>query len=273
MLFTELSAAKLKQQPTIELKEQPIEDMILVSADKLLVSFHEQKKLMLLESESGKMVSEIALQDEPMLICMTGNHHAAVTSKNSKINFIQVSANQLKLESSMKVGVAVFGIAVHQQNMVMSYGSYWMADGEPGVKIISKDGTEIHNLDNTTTGREVFNAPRWITTTSDGSIYVTDWGTHKITRLDSSLTILQTFSGDMLEFPLGIISLNNKQLLVCSGDTDSIVLIRPSTNSMTVLLEKQLGIERPASICFCKVQKKLYISPSQGNSVVVYRLL
>ena len=274
MLFTELSAANLKQQPTIALNEQPIEDMVLVSTDKLLVASSEQSKIMLVKSESGKKVSEIRLQSQPLSICMTGTHHAAVFLMNRNINFIQVSANTLKLCSSLKVDVDVGGIAAHQQNLVMSHrGSDWKHYAVPGVKIISKEGTEIHNQDNTTAGREVFKSPRWIATTSDGSIYVTDMGTHNITRLDSSLKIIQTFSGGMLKSPRGIISLNCEQLIVCSEVNNSIVLIRPSTNSMTVLLNTQHGIQCPKSICFCKEQKKLYVAPIRGFRVLVYRLL
>jgi len=140
----------------------------------------------------------------------------------------------------------------------------------PGVKIISKDGAVIHKLDNTTAGREVFKNPRWIATPSDDSIYVTDWGTHEITRLNSTLTIIQTFSGPMLNTPHGIIALNRDQLLVCNKNNNNILLIRPSTNSMTVLLDKQHGIEWPQTICFCKEQKKVYVG--QYREILVYQL-
>jgi len=86
------------------------------------------------------------------------------------------------------------GIAAQGKNLVVCYD-------HPGVKIISKEGAMIENLDNATAGEEVFEKPRWITTAIDDSIYVTDWGTHKVIRLDSKLTILQTFSEPMLNAP------------------------------------------------------------------------
>jgi len=140
------------------------------------------------------------------------------------------------------------GIATQGKNLVVSYD-------HPGVKIISKEGAMIENLDNATAGEEVFEKPRWITTAIDDSIYVTDWGTHKVIRLDSRLTILQTFSGPMPNAPCGIIALNRDQLLVCSFHNNSIVLIRPSLDNKKVILETQHGIEKPYSICYCREKR------------------
>ena len=138
------------------------------------------------------------------------------------------------------------GIAAYQNNFVVSFHD------PPGVRIISKDDAVIHKLDNTTAGREVFKEPRWIATTSDDSIYVTDWGTDEITRLDSSLIILQMFSGSMLSAPHGIISLNRDQLLVCNKFNNNILTLRPSTSNITILLDKQHELENQLSLCFCK---------------------
>jgi len=140
---------------------------------------------------------------------MTSAHLAATTLVNKHIQFLKLHGSSLKADTTVNVDVDVIGIAGYKNNLVVTYDP-------PGVRIISKDGTLIHKLDNTTAEREVFNNPRWIVTTSNGSIYVTDWGTDEITRLDCSLTILQTFSGSMVKSPCGIINLNRDQLLVCN---------------------------------------------------------
>ena len=263
-MSTDLSATKLQQKASIQLNKKTVEDMMLCSTDKLLLSIFEQKKVTLVEMGSGEVLSEIALQDNPRLMCMVATHLAATTLGKRGIQFIQINGSTLKEKSMLNLDIDVYGVSAHNDNLVVSHDP-------PGLQIISRDGAVIHKLDNTTAGREVFKSPRWIATTSD-SIYVTDWGTHQITRLDSSLTILQTFTGPLLQFPCGIIPLNRYQLLVCSRDNNSIVQIRPSTNSMTSLLEKQHGIESPHSLCFCKVQKKLYVAPKR-DKVLVYQML
>jgi len=263
-LITELSAAKLKQQPSIQLDTQKIQDMVLFSPNKLLLSIPDDKKVVLVDIETLHVLSEIVLQDNPRYICMTSAHLAASTLVNKHIQFIKVNRTTLEADTTVNVDVDVMGIAGYRNNLVVSYDP-------PGVKIIAKDGALIYKLDNTTAGREVFKYPRRIVTTSDDSIYVTDWGTNEITRLDFSLTILQTFSSSLLKVPLGIISLNRDQLLICSNDNNNILLIRPSTNSMTVLLDKQHGVEKPRYICFCKEQQKLYVAPA-GKMILVYQL-
>jgi len=239
--------------------------MVLVSPNKLLLSIFVDKKVVLVDSASHKVLSEIVLQDNPRYVCMTSAHLAATTLVNKQIQFIKVNGSSLEAETTVNVDVDVIGIAAYQNNLVVSHGS------PPGVKIISQDGAVIQKLDNITAGREVFKNPRWIATTSDDSIYVTDWGTNEITRLDSNLTILQTLSCDMLKAPHGIISLNREQLLVCNFDNSSVVLVRPNRNSFTDLLGKQHGIENPYSLCFCKEQKKLYVAP-YGDKVLVFQL-
>ena len=246
--------------------QQKIQDMVLVSPDQLLMSINEQKMLILVDSGSGQVLSEIALQNTPRLLCMAEPHLAATTLENKTIQFTQVNANKLMGYTTLNVDVDVFGIAAHNNNLVVTYEP-------PGVKIISKVGKAIHTLDNTTVGRKRFQNPRWISITSDDSIFVTDWGTSEITRLDSNLVILQTFSGNMLKIPRGLLTLNRDQLLLCSMNNNRILLLRPSTNIMTVILEKQHGIERPQSVCFCKEQKKLYVFSDSDGSVLVYQML
>jgi len=264
--ITDLSAATLKRESDIQLGNEKLEiDMTDVPGDKSLLTIFNKSKLFLLDNKTDTIISEIVLKHNPRSMCMVNSQQAATALANERIQFIRAKDTTLEDETVLDVDVDVMGIAAYQNNLVVSLHD------PPGVKIISKDGAVIHKLDNTTEGREVFRKPRYIAATSDDSIYVTDWETHKITRLDSSLTILQSFSGDMLKGPHGIIALNRDQLLVCSYYNNSIVQIRPSTNSMSVLMDKQHGIERPQSICFCKKQKKLYVAPGgDTNSVLVY---
>ena len=171
-----MTSTKLKQEPNIQLHKHVISDMVLVATDQLLLSIREQCKV----SESGQVLSEIVLQDTPGYICVASASLAATTFLNKTIQFVQVNKTTLQTDSTTNVDVNAYGIASYRNHLVVSYIH------PPGVKIISKDGTTIRNLDNTTAERDVFKFPRCIATSSDGSIYmyVTDWGTDEITRLD-----------------------------------------------------------------------------------------
>jgi len=265
VLFSDMTKAKLEQRPSMQLGKQDFLDMVLASPNTILLTVQKQSKVILVNTESGQVLSEIVLKEKPRFLSMISANLAATTFSNKTIQFIQVNETTLMADSITNVDVKLYGIASYSNNLVVSYHP-------PGVRIITKVGRTIRNLDNTTTGREVFKEPRWITTTYDGSIYVTDWGTHEITRMDSNLTILQTLYGDMLKGPHGIISLNRDHLLVCSFRIDSIVLIRPSNSSMKVLLDKPSGTDRPRYICFCKEQKKLYVAPKHTGTILIYKL-
>jgi len=260
----------LRKEPDLQLGNEQLEivDMTEVSDDKILLTDKNKRKLILLDTKTDAVLSEIVLKDKPLFICMVDTNQVATTLANRKIQFLNIQDTKLMIDSILDLDVYVMGIDKSLSNLVVAF-----EDKNIGVKIISKkDGAQIHNLDNTTAGRKVFKHPRWIATTSDDSIYVTDWGTHTIIRLDASLTFIQMFSGAMLNVPCGIIALNRDQLLVCSRDNNSIVLIRPSTNSMTVLLDKQHGIKSPKSLCFSTEQKLYVASTGKTTSVLVYKL-
>lgn len=235
-----------------------------MSSSKILMRIFNERKVLLAESETGQVLSEIVVQDSPRSLCMTSTHLAAATLANETIQFIQVSENTLEEDSTVNIGVNVYGIAAHRNNLVVSCVP-------PAVMIISKDGEVIHKLDNQLAGREVFKTPRYITTSSDGSIFVADFRKNTISRLDGSLTILQTLSGPLLNSPHGIIAINRDKLLVCNKSNNNIVEIRPSSDTMTILLEKQHGIDYPINICLCKKQKKVYVVSEKGN-VMIYKL-
>jgi len=265
-----MSSAKLKQQLSIQLKIKTcdVSHMVPVSTNNLhvLMSMNEQSKVTLVDIRSGQLLHEIKLQGKPWAVCMTSANLAAITLDNKAIQFMQVNETTLKMDSTMKIDVDVVGIAAHGDNLVMTHAP-------PGVRIISKDGAVIHKLNNELAGREIFKAPLYIATTSDGSIYISDMRFNKVTRLDPSLKILQTFFGPMLNVPRGIISLNRDQLLVCSRNT--IAEIRPSIHSMTDLMRKEERLESPLTLCFFSKQKNICVASATDKGtdrILVYNL-
>jgi len=203
-------------------EKRDIVDMTAVSCDKFLLTSETDKNVVLVDSRTDTVLSEIVLQANPQSICMVNSKQAATTLANKKIQFLKFKETTLTNDGVLEIDVDASGIAAHNNNIVLSYYS------PPGVKIISKKGAMIHKLDNTSAGTELFKKPRWIATTSDDSIYVTDWGLKHIKRLDSSLTILQTFVWPVHDRLCEILSLNRDQLLVCKMRKDNIVLIATS---------------------------------------------
>ena len=109
--ITELSACKLKKQPNIQLDKQDIDDMVVVSTNKLLLSIPVDKKVVLVNRASHRVLSKIVLQDKLQFICMTSAHLAAITLANNQIQFIKVNGFTLKAEITVNEDVIVMGIA------------------------------------------------------------------------------------------------------------------------------------------------------------------
>lgn len=269
VLFIDLSATTLVPVPNLTLETQNINIfcMTLVSQNTIIFSDGVNVKLILIDKDIGSELSAVTLPECPRVICKIDNKRVVATTSEKSVRFISLNDNALCIDTAFNIDVDIFGIAGLANDFVISHES------PAGVSIISNEGRQIHTTDNVIAGRHVFKNPRRIATPPDDTIYVTDRGTHEIIRFDASLKILQTFSGDTLRYPVGIIYINTDQLLVCSRNTDNIILIRPSTNSMTVLLDKQHGIYRPTSLGFCKEEKKLFIA-SHGtiNSVLAFKL-
>jgi len=121
----------------------------------------------------------------------------------------------------------------------------------PAVEVVTQKGKWLHRLDNTSAGRELFIYP-WNVTVSGDRVFVSDWGTNTITMLSDQFQLLATFSQpDLLEWPYGIISLNDDQLLVCGMLSNNIVLLQPSSGRMSAILEKKDGVEIPQALGFC----------------------
>jgi len=236
------------------------------------------KDILLVDRRTGTVLAEIQLEYDPQQICLIGDNLAAAAlnikpsyyrdSIQHKIKFITLNENSLHCDRNIDLKYNITGIARHGNNNLVTSFDYYQA----GVEIMSTNGAVIHRLDNGAAGQELFTNPGCLTTSPDGSVFVFDSEsppspTYQVLKLDSRLNIQQTISSSLLESPHGLFAINNDQLLFCN--TNSVVLIRPSTCDITVLLGEKQGIKNPTSIAFCKTQKKLFVATWEPYDVVM----
>ena len=224
-------------------------------------------------------------------LCLTNKNEAAVALSN-KVQFFNIEGESLNmgtvltLNHDSSLDISTCG----DRDLVVSYNK------APWLEVISPDGSVLHQIrQNGTTSH--FKCPGFLTTSVDGYIYVSDRGTDEITKLNSSLQLLQTFSNRLLSAPRGIISISPDQLLVCSCCPNSIVLLNTSSGKSSILLGKQYGsymymtpfssldpwtvmssillgdqdeIKRPICLSYSPEQEKLYVNGS--GRLNVYKL-
>ena len=233
-----------------------IEDIAVVSSNRVLVTDSTNNTVRLLDSQEGKIVSKLPLSSSPYRVCLLRDGRAAVTLPNQKrIQFIREEGDTLSLDGSIDVKGGVYGIAGQNNHLIVSYFN------PDKLEKITMEGGVTHQLNNHTAGRELlFKRPEFITTSQDGSIFIADWATHTISQMDLNLQVVQTFTSPLLKAPVGIVAVSNTQLLVAGYRSHNIHVLDTTTGSMTPLLGQAEGIQNPHALGWCPVSRKLYVS-------------
>ena len=238
--------------------------MAVVSPDLLLVSVHDLQRVQLVDTRAGRVVSEVKLQSNPRGVCLIRSDKAAVTVKGKKVQMLNVFGQTLNMGIALDVKHESWGITkVGDTSFVLSY------EDSPWLEVITPEGNVVHQFDKNRTTKH-FIWPDFLTTSVDGYVYVSDMGTEKITKLNASLQLIQTFSSPLLDSPRGIISISPDLLLVCSNRNHSIVLLNTSSGKSSILLGVQDGIAHPRSLSYCHEKKLLYVALEFADSLNVY---
>jgi len=249
-------------------KKVYIEDMAAVTPDTLLISNRMKKRVQLLDRRKGWILCKVKLQEYPGRMCLADRNTAAVCVGVDKIQMIQVEDKTLTLCGVVTVGKYVLGITSSRKTLVVSYRK------KPWLEKVSMDGKVLKQFDMKGNPQH-FHSPGFMCTTPDGSVFISDCGTQMITQVDASLNILQTFTSPLLDVPCGIIAVMEDQILVCSysRENQSIVLLQPSTNTMSTLLGRGDEIYLPYSLTYCPHEKKLFVKSDTINKVIrVYHI-
>jgi len=260
----------MKQQPDIqvvgmECGNDILQHMAVVTPDTLLVANNTNKCVLLVDSRKGGVLSEVQLQGGPGRMCLTDRNTAAVGVGKEKIQMIHVKDKTLTLCRVLTVREGRCGITCRGNTLVVSYCK------PPWLEVISLEGKILYQF-HTTWKTQHFKRPWFICTTPDETILISDSYTNTITKVDESLNILQTFTSPLLQMPHDITAVTEDQILVCSNYNNSLLLLKPSTNTMSTLLGEDDGIKHPNSLAYCPDQKKLFIVSDYTNTIKVYQI-
>ena len=258
-MFMFSAFSQLKRQEDIKVKTggEKILDIAVVSDTRLLVIVNGNKRVILVNSQTGGTVAKITLKGHPRSVCMFNNIMAVVTLEGGSLQLINNNGDSLKLGRSFCVNGDVCGVARSEDKLVVSYVS------PPGLQVLSMDGTVMHTFNTRAAGGDVFKYPWFIATSADGMVFVSDEDTSTVTQLDSNLHVIRTYSDPILQNPHGIISVSADQVLVCSYYTNRILLLCPSTGGITSILGQQDGVKEPWDLTYSPSQKKLYVVPNE----------
>jgi len=265
---SDLSRVTFRRLPDVKVCTGPCEirDIVMVSPDSLLLSNWTKLSIQHVDSRTGSTLSEVSTQGlGPLGICMVGRELAAVALSNRKVQLVHVRGGRLTPGTVLDVKAACWDVAGSGDNVVVLY------DSPPWLEVMDRDGRVLHQYQDPGAAH-TFESPSFLTTSSDGFIYVTDFNLDTITKLDSSLKVLKTFSDPQLRRPYGITSVGDGQLLVCSWWNHSIVHVNVNSGKMTTILGQEDGIVRPNSLAYCPQQRTLFVCTSYTtDSIQVYQ--
>jgi len=273
-MFLDLSQLQRQQDRKVDTGGWDIYDISVVSDTRLLVTVRKEKKVRLVDSQTGGSVAHITLEHVPDTVCMWDNNTAVVTLPlEQKVQFIDIHGDSLTLGRSLNVNGDVRGIARSEEGLVVSYeSSPWLevlaVNGRVLHRFTPAHGRDVFDWPHFIATRNVFRRPFFIATSADNMVYVSDGVTSTITQLDSNLRVTKTFSDPMLQDPRGIISVSADQVLVCSLHNDRILLLCPSSGVITSILDQQGGIKWPWALTFSPSQRKLYVVPNKVSGRV-----
>jgi len=251
-MFPAFSQLQRQEDIKVNTGGKEIFDIAVVSDTRLLVIVYGIKKVILVNSQTGGTVAQITLKGHPHSVCMFNNIMAVVTLRLC-LQLINIHGDIIQLGRSFSVSGNVSGVARSEDKIVVSYVA------PPGLQVLSMDGTVMHTFNTRAVGGYVFKCPLFITTSTDGMVFVSDRAKATVTQLDSNLHVTRTYSDPILQNPQGIISVSADQVLVCSPGNHRILLLCPSTGAITSILGQQDGIKWPRALTYSPSQKKLYV--------------
>jgi len=103
-------------------------------------------------------------------------------------------------------------------------------------------------------------------------VFVSDFGSRIIKKIDEQLNILKTFSSAALQMPWDITAVTDDQILVSTFKNHNIMLLQTPIKTMSTLLEKDDGIVAPYALTYCPDQKKVYVAQNRSDTIKVYQL-
>ena len=236
----------------------------VISPSNLLVSDWTNDKLRLVDCVNGGVLSQVSLSGKPCRLCFLGGGGAAVLlNREKEIKYFRINGDKLSLDRSFEVKKDPVGIsAFDSSNLVVSYQN-------PGrVEMMTINGRVIDAVDNQKAGKQLFQYPNFIVTSTRGDIFVSDCGNCTIIQMDRTLRITRTFTSPMQKQPYGIISVSTDQLLVVDKDSQSIVALNPTNGTVTPLLGQAEGIQLPLAVAWCPTSKKLYVGRAGSQPAV-----
>ncbi|XP_053402777.1 uncharacterized protein LOC128558034 [Mercenaria mercenaria] len=229
-----------------------ITGILAIAPDTLVCTDHNNNTVKQIDTKSDTITSELKLTAGPWDITYVSYDQLAVTvTDEKKICFLSFRSG-LSKTCGIAVNGKCYGIAYSNDRLVVSYFA------PPKVEILSLDGKVIQRIDTDSSGKALFQYPRYVAVDRDGNcIYVSDYSAPSVTKVTTSGKILDTYKDTKLLHPDGIAVYSDGSVLVCNPVNDNLHLLSSENKKIKTVLNKT---ERPQALCFNRESDSLFLS-------------
>ena len=274
--LTQLKGRKLRSynvKLSDDREECCITGMAITNDSRRLLVDENNKKVKLF-SRDMKLLSSLSLSDPPSDIAVISDKEAVVTTDNTSLVLLNISARHLSINTTTRVPYDAEGISKYGEKLAVTSHSPKPAS----VKLIDKTGRIYWSVSTDDQGQSLFSDPEFVTNDIErNTVTVTDFG-------NNTLTVLNGDTGDIIKRrdvddkgPFGVTTGPSGNIYVCYYDTHKVAVLTEDLAEERILLSQQDGVgDSPYVITYDKSCGQLIISygyySSDKNSVDVFDL-
>lgn len=214
------------------------------------------------------LLGSLRLEGSPHSVCTAGPDEVAVSLLWSrKIQFVSVE-KKLILEKSFTTDNFCRGIAYIGDTLFGCCGDIF--DSSSGCIVVYNNTGKLQRT--ITLGQQnLSSVPFYITVSDDDQhLLVTCRNNNKVTMLDLTGNVVNTFSHRYLKEPKGICTDGKGRVLVCGYGSNTVAQVSPNDQKVEVLLRKSEGIKKPCGVFYDRVQSRLFVSCHDSDELRVF---
>ncbi|XP_060556705.1 E3 ubiquitin-protein ligase TRIM45-like [Ruditapes philippinarum] len=196
-------------------------------------------------SKTGELVDHIQLDDEPRDITTCGNGSDVAVPLIGRLIIFISTRKSLTLIKKTKTERQYDGISYSETE------SYLVTScmRERCIDIIQLDGEVLKSIVHDNTGEPLFEEPRYLSASIDGTIIVSDIGLNAVKCIDSRGHCIYTYKGhNDLKNPQGVCVDKIGNIFIADNSNDRIQLLTSNGVFQRYVLVKDSGLERPCAV-------------------------
>ena len=271
-LFTELavdSSRKVNIQSSSDSGCPDITGCTFIPDGGVVLCDHENSNLILL-SDEFTVTECLHLDYRPWDVSPVNSNNVMVTIPGKKkLQLIQVMPS-LKIGRSINVRRKCYGVQVVED---LIYLTCFNNPGEGEVLVLDMNGTVTHRFGQPDKKPTMFSLSFCITVCpSTRKMFITDEGTHTVSRMTSNRTVVYQYKDEKLRKPAGVCVDGGGNVIVCGKWSDNVQVIRADGTKCCTLLSSQDGVSAPYSVAYRQLDNTLILGCWNNNDLLVYKM-